>query len=165
MTVVRLFGRPTLADGSPLALERLGQMAVVLATRAAWTTREALMSLLWPERPSEAARRNLRRLLFRARREAWLAGLEQHGDSLRWPVESDAREFDPACDRHDWAAAVRPMMANTCYSFIDDRNAVHVASVHRWVPEKKTLEAVAGSVGISSQDRPSWALEGQYALG
>ena len=58
---------------------------------------------------------------------------------------------------------VPPMMANTCYSFIDDRNAVHVASVHRWVAEKKTLEAVAGSVGISSQDRPSWALEGQYA--
>jgi NADPH-dependent 2,4-dienoyl-CoA reductase/sulfur reductase-like enzyme len=58
-----------------------------------------------------------------------------------------------------------PTMANTCYSYIDDKNAVHVASVHRWVPEKKTLEAVAGSVGISSQDRASWALEGQYAWG
>ena len=32
---------------------------------------------------------------------------------------------------------VPPTMANTCYSFIDDRNAVHVDSVHRWVPEKK----------------------------
>ncbi len=58
-----------------------------------------------------------------------------------------------------------PMMANTCYSFIDDKNAVHVASVHRWVPEKKTMEAVAGSGGISSQDRASWALEGAYANG
>ncbi len=58
---------------------------------------------------------------------------------------------------------VPPMMANTCYSFVDDRNAVHVASVHRWVPEKKTMETVAGSGGISSQDRASWALEGAYA--
>ncbi|HTN50225.1 MAG TPA: NAD(P)/FAD-dependent oxidoreductase [Burkholderiaceae bacterium] len=58
-----------------------------------------------------------------------------------------------------------PMMANTCYSFIDDKNAVHVCSVHRWVPEKKTLEPVAGSGGISSQDRASWALEGAYANG
>jgi sulfide dehydrogenase [flavocytochrome c] flavoprotein chain len=58
-----------------------------------------------------------------------------------------------------------PMMANTCYSFIDDKNAVHVASVHRWVPEKKTLEVVAGSSGISTQDRASWALEGAYASG
>jgi NADPH-dependent 2,4-dienoyl-CoA reductase/sulfur reductase-like enzyme len=56
-----------------------------------------------------------------------------------------------------------PVMANTCYSFIDDKNAVHVDSVHRWVPEKKTLEAVAGSGGISTQDRASWALEGAYA--
>jgi NADH dehydrogenase FAD-containing subunit len=62
-------------------------------------------------------------------------------------------------------APVPPMMANTCYSFVDDRNAVHVASVHQWVPEKKTMETVAGSGGISSQDRASWALEGAYAQG
>ncbi len=60
-------------------------------------------------------------------------------------------------------AVTPPMMANTCYSFIDDRNAVHVASVHRFSAEKKTMEAVAGSVGISTQDRASWALEGGYA--
>ncbi len=58
-----------------------------------------------------------------------------------------------------------PTMANTCYSFVDDKNAVHVCSVHRWMPEKKTLEPVPGSGGISSQDRASWALEGGYANG
>ena len=52
------------------------------------------------------------------------------------------------------------MMANTCYSFIDDRNVVHVASVHRYSPEKKTIEPVAGAGGLSSA--PS-ELEGQYA--
>jgi len=60
-------------------------------------------------------------------------------------------------------AVVPPMMANTCYSFIDDRNGIHVSSVHRWVPEKKTMETVAGSGGVSTQDRASWALEGAYA--
>lgn len=58
---------------------------------------------------------------------------------------------------------IPPMMANTCYSYIDDKNAVHVASVHRYTPEKKTLEVVAGSSGISTQDRNSWALEGVLA--
>ena len=58
-----------------------------------------------------------------------------------------------------------PMMANTCYSYIDDKNAVHVSSVHRWVPDKKTIEPVQGSGGISTQDRASWALEGNYAWG
>ena len=58
-----------------------------------------------------------------------------------------------------------PTMANTCYSFIDDKNAVHVCSVHQWTPDKKMIEPVAGSGGISSQDRASWALEGAYANG
>jgi NADPH-dependent 2,4-dienoyl-CoA reductase/sulfur reductase-like enzyme len=60
-------------------------------------------------------------------------------------------------------APVPPMMANTCYSFIDDKNAIHVASVHRWVPEKKTIEVVAGASGVSGADRAQWAFEGQYA--
>ena len=58
------------------------------------------------------------------------------------------------------------MMANTCYSFIDDQATPCTSdSVHRWVPDKKMLEPVAGSGGISSQDRASWALEGAFAEG
>jgi sulfide dehydrogenase [flavocytochrome c] flavoprotein subunit len=53
------------------------------------------------------------------------------------------------------------VMANTCYSFVDDRNVVHVASVHQWSAEKKTLEPVAGAGGLSSAANE---LEGQYAL-
>jgi sulfite dehydrogenase len=52
------------------------------------------------------------------------------------------------------------MMANTCYSFVDDKNVIHVASVHRYVAEKKTMEVVAGSGGVSSAPNP---LEGVYA--
>jgi NADPH-dependent 2,4-dienoyl-CoA reductase/sulfur reductase-like enzyme len=58
-----------------------------------------------------------------------------------------------------------PMMANTCYSYIDDKSAVHVASVHRFNPEQKTMVAVQGSGGVSTQDRKSWELEGDYAWG
>jgi sulfide dehydrogenase [flavocytochrome c] flavoprotein chain len=62
--------------------------------------------------------------------------------------------------------AVAQMMANTCYSYIDDTSAVHVASVHRWVPEKNTLEPVAGAGGLSpAGDRKVWELEGDYAWG
>jgi NADPH-dependent 2,4-dienoyl-CoA reductase/sulfur reductase-like enzyme len=62
-------------------------------------------------------------------------------------------------------APVPPMMANTCYSYIDDKNAIHVASVHQWVAAKKTMEVVTGASGVSSQDRGTWAFEGQYAWG
>lgn len=53
-----------------------------------------------------------------------------------------------------------PMVANTCYSFIDDKNVVHVASVHRYDAAQKTMVAIAGAGGLSAEQN---ALEGVYA--
>ncbi|TXF12538.1 FCSD flavin-binding domain-containing protein, partial [Pelomicrobium methylotrophicum] len=39
---------------------------------------------------------------------------------------------------------------NTCYSFVSDTEAVHVASVHQYDPEKKTMVTVPGAGGLSS---------------
>ena len=54
-----------------------------------------------------------------------------------------------------------PIYANTCYSFVTDEDVVHVASVHRYDAEKKTMLTVAGSGGVSSA---ASELEGRYAL-
>jgi sulfide dehydrogenase [flavocytochrome c] flavoprotein subunit len=54
-----------------------------------------------------------------------------------------------------------PVMNNACYSFITDRDAVHVASVHQYDAEKKTLVTVPGSGGLSPA--PS-AVEGDFAF-
>ena len=54
----------------------------------------------------------------------------------------------------------QPMMVNTCYSFIDDKNVVHVASVHVYDPAQKTMVAVKGSGGLSDKANE---LEGMYA--
>lgn len=106
---LQLFGAPAYfadAGGTPLAPERLTQLAVVLAARGEWTTRDQLIALLWPDLPAEAARRNLRKLLFRARAQPWLDGLESRADALRWRIESDLRDFERACAEQRWAAAV-----------------------------------------------------------
>jgi sulfite dehydrogenase len=54
-----------------------------------------------------------------------------------------------------------PQIMNTCYSFVNGTDVIHVASVHRYDAAQKTLLAVPGSGGVSSA--PS-ALEGTYAL-
>ena len=54
-----------------------------------------------------------------------------------------------------------PIYANTCYSFVAAAEAVHVASVHRYDAEKKTMLSVPGSGGISTA---SSELESKYAL-
>ncbi|MEY4978791.1 MAG: Sulfide dehydrogenase [flavocytochrome c] flavoprotein chain precursor [Pseudomonadota bacterium] len=53
-----------------------------------------------------------------------------------------------------------PLYANTCYSFVTDEDVVHVASVHRYDPEKKTMLTVPGSGGVSVA---ASELEGRYA--
>ena len=54
-----------------------------------------------------------------------------------------------------------PMVTNTCYSFITDRDAVHVASVHHYDRERRTMVAVPGAGGLSPAMS---AVEGGYAF-
>lgn len=54
----------------------------------------------------------------------------------------------------------QPMLTNTCYSFVDDRNVVHVASVHEYVAAERTFKVVKGAGGLSNGPTE---LEGSYA--
>ena len=53
-----------------------------------------------------------------------------------------------------------PVLTNTCYSFVTDKDVVHVCSVHQYDKEKKTVLPVPGSGGLSSAMSE---LEGRYA--
>ena len=54
------------------------------------------------------------------------------------------------------------MMSNTCYSFVDAKNVIHVASVHKYDAEKKTMIAVPGSGGVSAARNE---IEAGFAMG
>ena len=54
-----------------------------------------------------------------------------------------------------------PMLTNTCYSFVTDKDVIHIASVHRYDETKKTMVTVEGSGGLSGSASEQ---EGQYAL-
>jgi len=53
----------------------------------------------------------------------------------------------------------QPVIANTCYSFVSDKEVIHVASVHRYDPAQKTLTVVPGASGVSSNRSE---IEGAY---
>jgi NADPH-dependent 2,4-dienoyl-CoA reductase/sulfur reductase-like enzyme len=54
-----------------------------------------------------------------------------------------------------------PVLNNTCYSMITDRESIHVCSVHQYDREKKTLLPVPGAGGLS----PAMStIEGAYAF-
>ena len=54
-----------------------------------------------------------------------------------------------------------PVYANTCYSFVTPNEVVHVASVHSYDVEKKTMLKVNGSGGLTPEANE---LEGVYAM-
>lgn len=54
-----------------------------------------------------------------------------------------------------------PVVMNTCYSFVDVKNVIHVASVHQYDAAKKTVLPVSGAGGVSAAANE---MEGRYAL-
>lgn len=59
-------------------------------------------------------------------------------------------------------AAAEPVIANTCYSFVSNSEAMHVAGVYRYDTDKRTMLVVKGAGGLSKQ--PSSA-EAVHAIG
>jgi sulfite dehydrogenase len=54
----------------------------------------------------------------------------------------------------------QPVIANTCYSYVSDREVIHVASVHRYDAAQKTMLVVPGTSGVSPARSE---VEGAYA--
>ncbi len=61
---------------------------------------------------------------------------------------------------NDRAPDPNPVMSNTCYSFVSDREVIHVASVHQYDAAQNTLVPVKGAGGVSSARSEQ---EGAYA--
>jgi NADPH-dependent 2,4-dienoyl-CoA reductase/sulfur reductase-like enzyme len=54
-----------------------------------------------------------------------------------------------------------PVLTNTCYSMVTDKDSIHVCSIHQWDADKQTVLPVPGSGGLSSAMSE---LEGTYAF-
>lgn len=65
-----------------------------------------------------------------------------------------------------WPVNADPMLTNTCYSFVDDKRVVHVASVHRMgqFDGRPTFVTVPGSGGVTAASTGATELEGVYAM-
>jgi hypothetical protein len=53
----------------------------------------------------------------------------------------------------------QPVITNTCYSFVSNKEVIHVASVHRYDASQGTFSVVPGASGVSAARSE---LEGAY---
>jgi DNA-binding SARP family transcriptional activator len=98
---LRFLGRPSFTrDGQPVPLASAKAVALLayLAARRAPQPREQVLGLLWPESPAEAARKNLRNLLWALRKALGDDALAAEDErlSLSPAAWTDAAEFEQA---------------------------------------------------------------------
>ena len=68
---------------------------------------------------------------------------------------------------HGQAPSPAPVLSNTCYSWVSDALVVHVASVHKYDMNDRTMKVVPGSGGLSAAmnaDEVSYALNWAYNI-
>ena len=91
--ILRLLGTPGFDDGAALhrfARERVYQVIAYLAYEGDWVQRGVLAALFYGEHSEPAARRNLRKLLLRARSFAWCAhALQATREATRLAIDTD----------------------------------------------------------------------------
>ena len=63
---------------------------------------------------------------------------------------------------NDWPINPAPVVNNTCYSFVSEQAAVHIASVHQYNAQAKTFKSVPGAGGLSPEPSNT---EASYAWG
>lgn len=105
---VRLLGRPAIrADGawSDLKPGLTAALLGYLAYEHRWVERGELAALFWPDHSEEAARGNLRPLLWRLAHEPMPIGIERERSRVRWPVRTDHLAFVDACRAERWRDA------------------------------------------------------------
>jgi len=103
-----LLAAPRVSDASgerPLPANKPTCLLLYLAVRADWVSRDELTLLFWPEGDELSTRHALRQLVYRARREPWVDGLEVRDGRLRWLVDTDVAHLRRALATADWAAA------------------------------------------------------------
>jgi len=103
-----LLAAPRVSDASgerPLPANKPTCLLLYLAVRADWVSRDELTLLFWPEGDELSTRHALRQLVYRARREPWVDGLEVRDGRLRWLVDTDVALLRRALATADWAAA------------------------------------------------------------
>ncbi|MBL8307836.1 MAG: tetratricopeptide repeat protein [Rubrivivax sp.] len=109
---LQLWGVPQLwpaggAVAQPFGPERRYQLLVLLALQPGqWVERDRVAATLWPGHEPAEARRNLRKVLHRARALAGTQGLEATEHALRWPIATDLQAFESAARAGDTARAL-----------------------------------------------------------
>jgi DNA-binding SARP family transcriptional activator len=106
---VYLLGEPKAVLGKKdyrIVSNRRSQLLAFLACKHERVSRDQLADMFWSHTDSQAARRNLRKVLFEAKNLEWSSGFEQDEQGASWLIETDVAIFEEAIKHKLWAKAI-----------------------------------------------------------
>jgi DNA-binding SARP family transcriptional activator len=129
---VQLFGEPKALAGKKehrFQPSRRYQLLAYLAYTNSRVSREKLADVFWSHTDSQAARRNLRKVLFEAKNLEWALGFDHDEGGASWQVETDVAAFEEAVKQKQWSEAI----ALYTGSFLDGLQSNDGAEFDAWL--------------------------------
>jgi DNA-binding SARP family transcriptional activator len=133
---VQLFGEPkAIVDNKEHRFQpsRRYQCLAYLAYIGSRVSREKLADVFWSHTDSQAARRNLRKVLFEAKNLEWAKGFDHDEQGASWQVETDVAAFEEAVKQKQWSEAVRLYIG----SFLDGLQSNDGAEFDAWLEQER----------------------------
>jgi DNA-binding SARP family transcriptional activator len=133
---VQLFGEPkAIVDNKEHRFQpsRRYQCLAYLAYVGNRVSREKLADVFWSHTDSQAARRNLRKVLFEAKNLEWAKGFDHDEQGASWQVETDVAAFEEAVKQKQWSEAVRLYIG----SFLDGLQSNDGAEFDAWLEQER----------------------------
>jgi DNA-binding SARP family transcriptional activator/tetratricopeptide (TPR) repeat protein len=136
--LLRLLGRPELTTASsrePLEPGQVSQFLAYLAYGGDWLQRDEVVALFWPIGDDASGRRNLRRLLYRARHRldrhdrSVVPAIDADRQRLRWAVATDVQACREALGRNDFTELFRLWRGPLCEALDSDGDS----GFHAWL--------------------------------
>ena len=133
---VYLFGEPkAVLDKKEYRFQanRRSQLLAYLAYKHEKLSRDQLADVFWSHTDSQAARRNLRKVLFEAKNLEWAVGFEQDEQGASWLVVTDVAIFEEAISHKDWAKAIEVYSG----SFLKGLESEDGAEFETWLEQER----------------------------
>ncbi len=133
---VYLLGEPKVVLGKKeyrFQANRRSQLLAYLAYKHQKLSRDQLADVFWSHTDSQAARRNLRKVLFEAKNLEWAVGFEQDEQGASWLVVTDVATFEEALSHKDWAKAIEVYSG----SFLKDLESEDGAEFETWLEQER----------------------------
>ncbi len=126
------------SDNETLSLNNPSLLAIYLAFKSDWVSRTELAFLFRPDEDEASALKQIRLLLYRAKKLTWTSKLEIETKRVRLSIVTDVQLFKEAIEKQDWLNALELYQG----ALLDNFSSAELITYNAWLElERSDLES------------------------